>query len=1315
MSATSANAQHILSALNELVVGLSLPEMAAIIARHILRDTQRIAVNAMASSASGDARVWDALPAPTSRGGQAGRPFFSQLDLPWDALDMRLREQLENGDPFIPGETPPDPALTDWLHANGYSAAVIFPLITANRLLGVFTILNGENDPAPADEPFSSDELMIFGALVNQASVLFSVRQNLDQTRAARNIIDNLALANRLITVAEDYRYMAQAIMYTLARNMVAVGITLFDRPLDENEAPLYRRVVGLCTPDELITVDSAITYPGFLPNLAQATKLRGSLPLIARDIRDGDTYLPSMLFERGADWMGSFGLRSGEKLIGTLDIIHNSDYSFTQEELDGYTTLADHIGVNIIARQLLEESISARQMSARMVETNRRISIAEDYGAIAQALFHVLPDSVKLTSIMLFDDANGSQETPEMVRIEAVATRDAILAGGLTDRLTPEALATNNLYQRLLDGELVIIRDTRDRMEALVPNLVALLHEYGLYTLSAIGMRSGVRLAGVIAFAADSVVAFGGVELDNLRNVASQVAVAIENRSLLDQTNEALSFVAGQYEISSILYRTGKPDEILRALYRFLDRMYATAFLAVTDDPEGNTPATTMRVITEIHDNNYEVAPEGGMLRTIPVPEEVAHADSANVTLDTDRTLILPLITRSRQLLGMMHFSNPEPVELAFNRRRALRNLAEQFTITIENRLLLQRNERALQEARTLYDLNRAVSAARDNVSILRSVREMIAPGAICLAMTSLSYEFLTDRLDTYIVDSVLTNRIGQRVSQPLHENVAQTVLTAMKVRWEARDFEPLYIEDTATWDGDELFINYLKEQGIETRSFLIVPVMDDDLMTTQVCLAFDSPQVFDSRIQRMFNNLRDQLSIIFQNQRLLRDVTASAAQMGGQVRVLQTLNQLAINLNTTQDERILMEDSAQALVNALRIDHAMVVLNNPDAATASVVGEFPPGDLLGIQFDVADMRQQEVRRFRNPVHIASVATDENISEALRQRLLETGVESMTLLPLNDLRDHYIGLIAMDSFDANRELTHENLDVARTIGAQTVVSYQNIIQLRSTQAQAQQLQQLADFSQSIQSRLDVVSILDTVAAETPLIMKFDHLAVMLYDTASQQLFLVAEFDRGRGGKQAIDTSIQFNPHTSVGGYQEISGQLVVLDGTTAERSWFSRSALYLRDIARETSLRHTHLKSARSALVELLYSRGVALGLVEIASHQAYAYTDTDVVIFKQVANQIGIAIENAQAYMQSQRVASSKALVNDISSQLQRQLDMDSILSVTVNELGKALGAKRARIRLTTTAPAASEVKKGSGPLPDSGMGTAGNGAKE
>jgi GAF domain-containing protein len=100
--------------------------------------------------------------------------------------------------------------------------------------------------------------------------------------------------------------------------------------------------------------------------------------------------------------------------------------------------------------------------------------------------------------------------------------------------------------------------------------------------------------------------------------------------------------------------------------------------------------------------------------------------------------------------------------------------------------------------------------------------------------------------------------------------------------------------------------------------------------------------------------------------------------------------------------------------------------------------------------------------------------------------------------------------------------------------------------------------------------------------------------------------------------------------------------------------------------------------------MIAPLVSRGRILGVVSVGCIKPNIYSETDVAVFRQMVNQLAVAIENAEAFAQSQRVAKNESLVNDISTQLQRQLDIHSMLDVTVNELGRALGARRARIRL-------------------------------
>jgi GAF domain-containing protein len=67
---------------------------------------------------------------------------------------------------------------------------------------------------------------------------------------------------------------------------------------------------------------------------------------------------------------------------------------------------------------------------------------------------------------------------------------------------------------------------------------------------------------------------------------------------------------------------------------------------------------------------------------------------------------------------------------------------------------------------------------------------------------------------------------------------------------------------------------------------------------------------------------------------------------------------------------------------------------------------------------------------------------------------------------------------------------------------------------------------------------------------------------------------------------------------------------------------------------------------------------------------------------------NQLAVAIENAEAYRQSQRVAQNEALINDIATHFQQHSAVEDMLHIAVDELGRALGARRARIRLSMQA---------------------------
>jgi GAF domain-containing protein/HAMP domain-containing protein len=77
--------------------------------------------------------------------------------------------------------------------------------------------------------------------------------------------------------------------------------------------------------------------------------------------------------------------------------------------------------------------------------------------------------------------------------------------------------------------------------------------------------------------------------------------------------------------------------------------------------------------------------------------------------------------------------------------------------------------------------------------------------------------------------------------------------------------------------------------------------------------------------------------------------------------------------------------------------------------------------------------------------------------------------------------------------------------------------------------------------------------------------------------------------------------------------------------------------------------------------------------------------WTPEQIVLLETLAEQLGLALESARLYQDTQRRAAHDRLVSEISEQVRGSLDPDTILKTTVRELGRALGAKLAAVEIS------------------------------
>lgn len=568
--------------------------------------------------------------------------------------------------------------------------------------------------------------------------------------------------------------------------------------------------------------------------------------------------------------------------------------------------------------------------------------------------------------------------------------------------------------------------------------------------------------------------------------------------------------------------------------------------------------------------------------------------------------------------------------------------------------------------ETRQLYELNRQMLGAQDILDVLRALRTL-TQDSVLIAHNTYEYD-PQHQLTDAVVRHIITPDAEQVVEHSVRadfgsEAIAQ--LSRLLPTWD----DVVVVEDTSHPPANTppMLVEQLRQQGIQ--SLVVIPIHQQGRVTDLVRIGFAQPRPFDERARRLFRAMRDQMSIVFQVQRALQEAQLSAAALGRQVNVLQTLNDLSTVISMARDEAQLLNQSAQALVTALSIDYVQIHMLDAGQQTGTIVSEFPHRGSIGRRLKADEISVTNLPDTRNPapVVINDIHTDARMTERGRAMMKADNTLAFMLLPLF-VRGQVVGGIRLDIRRENRTFTPEMVEIAQTILAQVVVGLQNIRLLAEAQRRSEQLQRVNQFSQTLQSTLDMHEILETALKEIHLIIPVERMTIGLLDPAVDALRTVALYANGENYLTLT------------------SGVPMQLQGSPVGRAWENQRLLHIADILQDNGVAADDARELRALLVMPLLGRTAALGIISAGHSQPYIYSDTDIIVFQQMTSLLAAAIENATAFARSQRQARNEALVNEIATQLQQQVELDDMLQIAANDLGRALGARRARIRLGT-----------------------------
>lgn len=381
-------------------------------------------------------------------------------------------------------------------------------------------------------------------------------------------------------------------------------------------------------------------------------------------------------------------------------------------------------------------------------------------------------------------------------------------------------------------------------------------------------------------------------------------------------------------------------------------------------------------------------------------------------------------------------------------------------------------------------------------------------------------------------------------------------------------------------------------------------------------------------------------------------------------QINIINAYNELTTFASRNHSEQALLDKGADILLNLLDIDHVGIMMIDDERKVANLVSDVPPQNASIQQLPVEGELWEKLARGEH-LFIENVASMENEDQDSKEIFDAHGIQSALIIPFIDLSGKHIGSIGLDKFNGRINISDDQMQSARLISAQLVSHLQSLRLLQSSQRFANQMQQIAKFGETVQSRLELTEIFQTSLHFTNRILDVDYISIVLYDESQQKMIVRAYRQDGQDVILPAE-----NP-------------VMPLEDTVVGQVWRSREPVYIRHFKTD-KYKDPFAKNIEVMYATSLVSRGITRGVIEVGRTQSVAMSELDRSVLSQLANQLAVGLENVTAYTQSQRLAQNKVLANEISLQLQQQMDMDSLLNTTITELGKALGAKRARIRL-------------------------------
>jgi formate hydrogenlyase transcriptional activator len=919
-------------------------------------------------------------------------------------------------------------------------------------------------------------------------------------------------------------------------------------------------------------------------------------------------------------------------------------------------------------------------------------VEVAESIAA-HQSLSSLLRDlAARLQPVVKFDGVNVVLHDPEqnIMRMNVLET-PALPGAEFSTQATVEDSPAGWVWRTQQPMLITDLDAYADRF----PQMMAELRRSGVKTAYVLPLTSVGRRLGAVGFGSLRAAAWGEDDQEFLQQVATLVAVAVDNAINFENARRAETELRRRLDQLRLLLDVTNSIATnldLRELFKVISLClrqvihYDGAGMTIYDPESGLLRVYALEsggakdaLVTEGGLVPIEGAPGGEAFRTRRTVL-VGRAEMENSPSPLVRDIaasgiksgcVAPLISRGRAL-GTLDLASSRENAFGEDDAELLTQIANQIAIAVDNSLNFEdvraaekRAAQARDHSQLLLEINNAVASHLDLNELLRAIspclRQVIHHDFAGLVL----YDPERDELRAHATDlpegkdffeaGTLFPLEGTPSGQAFRTR--QTVMV--------RNLE---LEQYASTP----LVRILRAEGV--KSGVSVPLIAHGQAVGVLTVMGTRENAFSEADAELLTQLCAQIALAVENAITFdraRRAERRAARERDRIKLLLEINNAVVSSLELGE---LVKTISASLLGALPHDSAGIALYDPELNQLREYSNISYRDLeafrVGDAIPLEGTPAGQVFLSGRPLLIKRPNQAQYPADLYSQRPVEGSPKSACLAPLIS-RGRKLGIAGVSSAQEEK-FTEDDLELFGQIAGQIAIAVENALNFeRAREAERElarklnHLRLMLKITNTVVSQLDLRELLQVISSNIREVMGTGLGGVALFDHESGQLR--AFVTDGSPARAISENGRPIPLESSPSGWAFSSGQPLFLDEPDLVRF---TSDLYRR-ICEE---------GYKSAGRIPLIAQGRKLGLLNVDSKRESAFSDDDKELLGQIANQIAIAVDNAlnferarAAEEQARRQSERLQLLLEINNAVVSKLDLQGLIDAVSDSLRK------------------------------------------